>query len=327
MMPPRSKRSTPRARLRATFARSAAPLSPLLLLLLLLACAIFSPRGSHHAAHTQDEDEVVRVNSDLVVLNVTVTDKSGKYLHEIPRAAFKVFENGLEQTISTFSVEETPFAAALLLDSSGSMEGRLSLARAAAIRFLDGLREEDVAAIYRFDTSVEQLQDFSPGRDLPPMAFGVQAKGMTVLNDAIVRAAIDLSKRPEKRRAIVVLSDGADTRSGASAEKALAAALAANATIYTVDLSDPRTTSIEKLSGAGALKNFAGKSGGKYVPTPGGKALSDAFASIVEELSNQYTIGYQPTNRARDGRWRAIDIQVAREGALARTRRGYRAPK
>ena len=119
---------------------------------------------------------------------------------------------------------------------------------------------------------------------------------MTKLNDAIVRAARDLAARPEKRRAIVVLSDGADTRSAASADKALASALSADATVYTVDLADPNARARDRLSAsaAGVLRDFANKSGGRFVSSPGGKALRDAFAGIVNELSNQYTIGYRP---------------------------------
>src|SRR3989440_669838 len=275
----------------------------------------------------QDDEEVVRVNSDLVVLNVTVTDKGGVYVHKLARPDFKIFEDGREQQISLFSVEETPFAAAILLDTSGSMETRITLARAAAIRFLEGLREEDVASVYHFDSGVEQLQDFSPSRDLPPMAFGLSSRGMTTLNDAVVRAASDLARRPEKRRAIIILSDGMDTRSAASAEKALNVALAANATIYAVDMSDPATGMAERARAAGALKNFANKSGGCYVSSLGGKALDDAFAEILEELSNQYTLGYRPTNRSRDGRWRAIELKLSRQNLKARTRDGYRAPK
>src|SRR6266498_1340235 len=93
-----------------------------------------------------------------------------------------------EQKIASFGAEETPFAAAILLDTSGSMESRLTLGRSAAIRFLDGLRDEDVAAVYNFDAKVEQMQEFSPGRDLPARAFGVHTKMMTALNDAVLRA-------------------------------------------------------------------------------------------------------------------------------------------
>jgi Ca-activated chloride channel family protein len=284
---------------------------------------------SRAGARRQDDDDVVRVDSELVILNVTVTDAEGRYVHKLARTDFRVLEDGREQAINLFSVEETPFAAAILLDTSGSMESRVSLARAAAIRFLDGLRAEDVASVYNFNSQVEQLQDFSPGRDLPPMAYALRSDGMTALNDAVLRAARDLSARPEKRRAIIVLSDGADTKSAASADKALNAALAANATIYSVDMNDPAApvSSAQRIGGGGALKHFSGKSGGRYVASPGGRALGEAFTKIVEELSNQYTVGYRPSNRARDGRWRTIELKLSRADARARTRTGYKAPK
>jgi Ca-activated chloride channel family protein len=295
------------------------------LTLLCLSLVVLSPAAPR--ARAQQDEEVVRVNSDLVVLNVTVTDKRGAYVHGLKQADFKVFEDGREQAIAGFGEEETPFAAALLLDVSGSMEGRISLARSAAIRFLDGLREDDNVAVYSFHSNVKQVQDFGYTRDLAPMVFRLNAEGLTVLNDAVVQAAHDLAARPEKRRAIVVLSDGADTHSAASTEKALNAALTANATIYTVDLSDRNARRPESMGGSAALNAFAARSGGRYLATPGGQELREAFAAVVEELSNQYTVSYRPTNRARDGRWRTIEIKLARADAQPRTRRGYRAPK
>src|SRR5689334_7375682 len=96
----------------------------------------------------QDDDDVVRVNTDLVVLNLTVTDKAGQYVKALKQPDFKIFEDGVQvppENIVSFSMHESPYAAVVLLDSSGSMEARFSLARSAAIRFLDGLRPEDVA--------------------------------------------------------------------------------------------------------------------------------------------------------------------------------------
>lgn len=294
--------------------------------LLIFLLNIFLP----FSVQAQQDDDVVRINSDLVVINVTVVDAQGKFVHGLRRADFKIFEDGQEQSpqiISTFSVEETPFAAAILLDTSGSMETRMTLARSAAIRFLDGLRIDDVAAVFRFDAEVERVQDFSPGRDLAQSAFGLKARGLTALNDAIARAAQELSARPETRRAIVVLSDGMDTRSRASAEKALNQALASNATIYTVDMAAPNGPNTTGMQNVGVLRNFAAKTGGRFIATPGGQSLREAFASIVEELSNQYTIGYRPTNRARDGKWRTLEVRVARPALTIRTRKGYRALK
>jgi VWFA-related protein len=306
---------------RASSRKTSVPFLPLLVAALFCSL-LFNPSK---AQQQSGDDEVVRVNTELVVLNVTVADSNGKYAHGLKRSDFKLFEDGREQTITCFSAEETPFAAAVLLDTSGSMESRITMARSAAIRFLDGLREEDVAAVYHFDSKIEQVQEFSSSRDLAPVAFDLKAKGMTALNDAIIKAARDLSERSEKRRAIIVLSDGADTYSSASMDKALANAIAAGATIYTVDMS--QVGSKDRQMGAGALRNFATKSGGRYVSTPGGQMLRETFASIVEELSNQYTLAYRPTNRARDGRWREVGVKLERVELAARTRKGYRAPK
>jgi Ca-activated chloride channel family protein len=276
------------------------------------------------------DDDVVRVNTELVVLNITVTDKAGQYVKGLKASDFKVYEDGVEvqpNMIASFSLQESPYAAVVLLDSSGSMESRFSLARSAAIRFLDGLRPEDVAAVYRFDSKVERVQEFSGGRDLAPMAYGIRAKGMTTLNDAIVEASKTLAERSELRKAIVVLSDGMDTFSKASSEKAVESALAVGASIYAVDMSSLEIGGSAKQKSAGSLKGFAEKTGGRFIATPGGPALRDAFTGIADELGHQYTISYRPVNTKRDGKWRTLEVKVSREDLTVRTRKGYRAPK
>ena len=276
------------------------------------------------------QDDVIRTNTDNVVLNVTVTDKLGEYVKGLKATDFKVYEDGVEvkpEMIASFALQESPYAAVVLLDSSGSMEERFTLARSAAIRFLDGLRDEDVAAVYRFDSKVERVQEFSGGRDLAPIAYAIHAKGMTTLNDAIVEAARTLADRPEHRKAIVILSDGMDTFSKASAEKAVESALAVGASIYAVDMSALDIAGSAGRQGAPTLKNFADKTGGRFVPTAGGPALRDAFAGIAEELGQQYTIAYRPLNKAHDGKWRKLEVKVDREDLVVRTRKGYRAPK
>jgi VWFA-related protein len=299
-------------------------LRPLLLRLLLPLAVVLFP-----ALVWAQDDDVVRVDTDLVVLNITVTDKSGRYVPGLRLSDFKIIEDGREvdaTLIKSFSMHESPFASVVLLDTSGSMEKRMSLARSAAIRFLDGLRQEDVAAVYKFDYKVEPVQDFSSGRDLAPMAFGMKARGMTTLHDAIVEAAKVLTDRPELRKAIVVLSDGMDTYSKASADKALESALNVGAGIYAVDMSAIEGGT-RNAQTAMTLRRLAEKSGGRFVATPGGPGLRDAFAGIAEELGHQYTIAYRPANKNRDGKWRELDVKVAREDVVVRSRKGYRAPK
>lgn len=290
---------------------------------LVLFC-FFSP-----AAFAQNsEDDTIKVESSIVVLNATVADTKNKTVSGLRQAQFKIFEDGVEQKIEFFEAEETPFAAVILIDTSGSMEQRVSLARSATINFLDGLRTKDVAAIYNFDSKVSLVQDFSNSRDIAPSVFDLKAYGYTVLNDAIVKAAQELSRRPEKRRALIVLSDGADTKSKYSSDKALKAVIAANATIYTVDMSSADGSDVrERMQSQAALKNFAEKSGGLFVATPGGVAMRESFKNIVQELGMQYTLGYQPLNLKKDGKWRAIELRIARQNLTIRTRKGYNAAK
>jgi hypothetical protein len=172
---------------------------------LLLSALVVLPQVLRHSPYPsalaqQQDDDVVRVNTDLVVLNATVLGKDGKFVSGLRRGDFQVLEDGKEQKLASFSAAETPFAAAIVIDTSGSMDARLSLARSAAIQFLDGLRESDVAAVYNFDYKVEQLQDFSPGRDLPPKAFGLRARTTPALRCPSASPAREPACRSPPRR-------------------------------------------------------------------------------------------------------------------------------
>ncbi len=285
--------------------------------------------GAVSPVQAQDDD-VVRVDTELVVLNITVTDKMGQYVPGLKLSDFTILEDGKPvpaNSISSFGLHESPFASVVLIDTSGSMESRMSLARSAAIRFLDRLRADDVAAVYRFDFKVERVQEFSNSRDLAPMAYALNARGMTALNDAIFDAAKAVAERPEKRKAIVVLSDGMDTFSRVTSDKALDTALAIGATIYAVDMSSTDFRHARGRQSAAMLKHFAERTGGRFVSSPGGPTLREAFANIADELGHQYTVAYRPANRNRDGKWRKLEVQLSNKDLVVRTRKAYRAPK
>ena len=275
----------------------------------------------------QNDDETIKVDSSIVIVNASITDANGAAVTGLNEKLFKIFEDGVEQKIDSFTAEESPFAAVILLDTSGSMEERVSLARSAAIEFLRGLRADDYVSIYNFDSQVKLVQDFSNSRDIRDRAYELKSGGNTVLNDAIYKAAEVLSKRSEKRRAIIVLSDGADTMSGKSADKALSAALATGSTIYSVDMSRSDLAANDKFQNQGVLRNFAEKTGGKFIETRGGYAMRDAFRSIVAELGVQYTLAYAPANPKPDGKWRSIEVRISRPNLTIRARKGYKAPK
>jgi Ca-activated chloride channel homolog len=274
-------------------------------------------------------DDVISMETNLIVVNVTVTDPLENYVSGLKLEDFKIFEDTAPQRILDLAVEDAPFAAAILLDASGSMGNKLSLARAACGNFLSELRDGDMAAVYSFSGfKVKTLQDFSESREAPEAVWDMNARDETPLYDAIVKAAEALAERPERRRAIIVISDGGDTKSKASLDEATRKALEANALIYAVDMSDRAVfKSDRKDNGAEVMKMLAAKTGGRFIATPGGAQLRDAFSGTVEELRRQYTLTYDSTNEKRDGKWRAIEVRVGRAGLNVRARQGYYARK
>ena len=152
------------------------------------------------AALAQSEDDVIKVDSSIVVLNATIRDAQNHPVSALQQKDFKILEDGVQQQIISFETQEAPFAAVILFDTSGSMESRISIARAAAINFLDGLRADDVTAIYKFDSKIDMVQDFSDSRDVSDKIFDLKADGMTALNDAVYKAVSQLSDRLGKEK-------------------------------------------------------------------------------------------------------------------------------
>jgi VWFA-related protein len=287
------------------------------------------PQKKPEPSQQAEQDDLIKVETILVVLNVTVTDFEDKHVPGLKQEDFKLFEDAAPQKIQLFNSDEMPFASAILLDSSGSMERKLTFARAACASFVEGIREGDFFAVYRFGgTKVKLLQDFTEVRDVPDSVWDMRADSLTPLYDAVVTASEALAKREERRRAIILVSDGGDSSSRASLDDAVKHATNAGASIYAVDLSN---AGIYKSSGpdpgAEAMKSLTAKTGGLFYRTAGGAALKDAFANTVEELRRQYTIAYESTNEKQDGKWRKIEVRVARPGLSVRTRQGYYARK
>jgi len=278
---------------------------------------------------TEPKEDVISMETNLIVVNVTVTDAIENYVKGLKAEDFKIFEDAKQQKILSVSFDEAPFAAAILLDASGSMGNKLSLARAACGNFISGIRDGDVVAVFSFSGfKVKMLQDFTESPDVPDAVWDMKAKDETPLYDAIVKAGEALSQRAERRRAILLVSDGADTKSKASLDQAARKTLDANALIYAVDMSDRAVYKSERRdNGAEVMKMLATKTGGRFISAPGGSQLREAFAGAVEELRRQYTLTYESTNEKLDGKWRGIEVRVTRPGLNIRARQGYYARK
>src|ERR1041384_5140866 len=299
----------------------------LAILLSLLLVATSSPvargqdKASKHDGADQKTDQkrdpdALKLHSDLVVVNLIVTD------------------DGAAQTVSDLITEEASFAAAILIDMSGSMDYKFGLVRAAAASFLDHIRDNDQVAVYGFNNKIKMFQDFTDLRDISEYVWDAKAEDTTRLYDCADEALAAIGKRPEKRKAILLISDGWDTTSSkATFDSVMKKSLAAGVTIYTIDLIDNglRVGGGSEMAGLrrgqAEMQEFALQTGGRYVHSPQGDKLEEAFTNIVEELRNQYTLIYYSSNQKRDGHWRKLNVSTSRPGLTTRSRKGYWAPK
>jgi len=275
-----------------------------------------------------------RVGIDIVSLNVTVTGPGGRYVTDLGKDDFQVYEDGIQQTVSFFSRSQLPIALALLLDTSASMEEKLGTAQAAAIGFAHRLRPDDVAEVIDFDSRVEILQPFTNDvQALEDAIHKTTAGGSTSLYNALYISLKELRKvqarAPDeiRRQAVVVLSDGEDTSSLIGYDEVLDLAKRSETGIYAIGLRSPRQEQGEGFHEAEfVLRQLAQETGGRAFFPETVAQLPAIYDQISEELASQYALGYTSSNPRRDGLWRRVVVKVSRAGVRARTKQGYYAP-
>jgi Ca-activated chloride channel homolog len=253
----------------------------------------------------------------LVEVYASVTDSRGEPVTRLTRADFEVREDGEVQTLANFTEGDFPLSVAIAVDSSFSMAGtRLELARSAARVFLGELRPGDEAMVISIGSQVETVAPLSTDRRMHLDAVSrIEAFGTTALHDAIIRA-IDAVQPAKGRRALVLLSDGDDKYSSASADTAVERARRSDVMIYPVALGKRRPELFAEL---------ATLTGGRSFHSRDAKALPEALRAIARDLRHQYLLGYTPSRPIQPGaeRWRSIDVAVKRPGARVRSRDGY----
>jgi Ca-activated chloride channel homolog len=296
---------------------------------LVLACLVAAATAS-----SAQQQPKLRSGVELVSLNVSVTEGS-KYVTDLEQKEFEVFEDGVQQSISFFSRRQQPIALALLLDTSNSMEDKLSTAQEAAVGFAKRLKPEDVAEVIEFNSQVQILNAFTNDAGALEKAIrSTDASGSTALYNAIYISLKELKKikatseEEIRRQAIVVLSDGDDTSSLMPYEEVLDLAKRSETAIYTIGLR-PEKNDRERVQFKEAefvLKQLAQETGGRSFFPSNVSELSRIYDTISHELSSLYSIAYTSKNPARNGAWRRIVVRMTRPGLLARTRLGYYGP-
>ena len=285
----------------------------------------------------QPQQPSFRAGVELVSLNVTVADGTGKYVTDLGAEDFNVFEDGVKQDVTFFTKTNLPIALALLLDTSASMDSKLPTAQEAAVGFAKRLRPQDLAEVVDFDSRVVVLQNFTASSaELEQAIRKTSAGGSTSLYNAVYIALKDLKKVVAKnvdeirRQAIVVLSDGEDTSSLLPFEEVLDLAKRSETAIYSIGLRAPEGPGSSSTKGFKeaefVMRQFSQETGGRAFFPSQLADLAGVYGQISEELSSQYTVGYTPKNPRRDGAWRRIVVRAARPNVTARTKLGYFAP-
>jgi len=289
----------------------------------------------------------LKVDVDVVSVLASVRDKKNTLIPNLEKQDFTVLEDGKPQTIKYFTKEsDLPLTIGLLVDVSRSQENLIDIERRAADQFFrQVLRKKDIAFLISFGEESELLQDYTSSPRLlldglnqlrvsggagglhpGPVPTISQQRG-TVLFDAIYLAANEKLKGEVGRKVIVVITDGVDQGSKLNRSQAIEAAQKYDAVIYSIDYEDPRYHGMFGHSGEGDLKKMSDETGGHVYKVDRKMTLDMVFKELQDEMRSQYMIGYTPSNEAKDGGYRHIDIRTSNKDLKVQARKGYYAIK
>jgi Ca-activated chloride channel homolog len=259
------------------------------------------------------------VDVDAVQVTVSVTDDHQGFVRNLPRERFKVYEDGKLQTITSFGDENIPLELTVAVDVSGSMTEAMPQVRASVKKFLRALRPQDSVTLLAFNDNI-----FTIARPTATLEDRLQAVdklapwGGTSFYEVIIRA-IDAQSRQTGRRAVVVFTDGEDRNSHVALTTAEQRVGASDSLVYVIGLGQgAKVPALKQI-----IEKLATVSGGRAFFADNADRLDQPFAAIVEELANQYLLGYTSTNSAKDGTWRVIKIDVSGNRLKVRGRQGY----
>lgn len=277
----------------------------------------------------------LRIDTTLVQIPVSVTlAQSGKVLTGLAVDNFELEEDGDEQEIISFFSGDAPLSVGVVFDASGSMGAKLSRSRQAVAQFLRTANPEDEFFLVQFNDRPEMSVSFTPDSEeiLNRLSF-VQSKGRTALLDGIYLAMNEMKKARNGRKAILVISDGGDNSSRYTENEVKNAVREADVQMYAIGIFEAygaRGRTPEEIMGPGLLTELTEQTGGRHFAVQNLAELPDVAAKIGLELRNQYILGYRPTNDARDGKYRKVEVKLVNTRGLprlrARARRGYYAP-
>lgn len=270
---------------------------------------------------TKGVDYAEHVDVDVVQVTATVSDSDGRFVRGLKKESFRVFEDGVPQSVTHFAAQDIPLELVVAVDVSQSMTAAMPQAKAAVAKFLTALRPQDSVTVLAFNDNIFTLARATTDPAARLRAVSRLAPwGGTALYDVIVKS-LELLGRQQGRRAVIVFTDGEDQSSSATLQLVEQRVEASDAILYMIG--QGRGTRERKLKDI--LERLARVSGGRAFDTERIEKLEVAFGNIIEELSNQYLLAYPPLNTKRDGSWRRIKVELNDNRHKIRARQGYRA--
>lgn len=280
----------------------------------------------------------VKVDVDLVLVNASVSDRKGSAVTGLDKSHFQVWEDKVEQDIRYFSAEDVPVSMGIVFDISGSMRNKFAVARDAVLRFLQTGGPEDEYALIEFSDRPQLAQDFTSDiKEFQSRIALASPSGYTALYDAVYMGVERLRHRPNRRKALLLVTDGEDNRSHYNFNDVKELAKEADVQLFAIGIPgypglQLGTSMIDarkgnRVPGQDVLEELVGLAGGQAFFTRDVRELDGICQKISDNLRNEYVIGYAPTNTIKDGRWRKLHLKVNDTSHVSvHARSGYYAP-
>lgn len=281
------------------------------------------PPAKNHGAR---DETILKMDTEVVTLDVTVTNKKNQPVIGLEAQRFEVYENEVKQKIEYFSNVDAPVSVGLVFDVSDSMRPRLSRAREALKAFIDTSHDNDDFCVVAFNHRPRLLGESVTGETATRLLSGIYAFGGTALYDAVYLGAEGVKRGVHKKRALLVISDGQDNSSFYTYRELQRLLQESDIQVYCIGVEDSTWGFIDAMDeqGRAMLEQLAKVTGGKAFFPRINRELEQAITSIALELRRQYSIGYIPSSFIRDGKWRKVKVRVnGPPSVIVRTRAGY----
>jgi Ca-activated chloride channel homolog len=275
--------------------------------------------------------ERIRVDVNLVLVPVTVTDPLNRLVTGLDKEDFFVYDNNNLQKIKTFSCDDAPVSIGIIMDLSGSMSNKVVRARDSIVEFMKTANPQDEFFVIGFNDRPELIEDFTGSvEDIQARLMSIHPGHRTALLDAIYFGMSKMKQAKYDRKALLVVSDGGDNRSRYTEGEVRSQVREADVQIYSIGIFDPYAATTEEKLGPGLLQEISEETGGRLFKVDDLADMADMAIKISIELRNEYVIGYNPIDAKHDGKWRKLKVKLVPPQGLppltVHARTGYYAP-